>query len=149
VIISKNSQVGRGTIAGHHPPSGKHPNIIGGSVSGRDPSKSLKTSLKAHCPSGLRQAADICFEDALRPGASFPTALKACATSGRRSPTDAELALVFDHTGAPQVQQWVATHHRDANGTSLESYASTLEENSSPTIDPAMLHQPTWSPTAA
>jgi hypothetical protein len=34
VIITKNSQVARGIISGHHPPSGKHPNIIGGSVNG-------------------------------------------------------------------------------------------------------------------
>src|SRR5262245_57962418 len=36
VIITKNSQVDRGTISGHHPPSGKHPNIIGGSINGKD-----------------------------------------------------------------------------------------------------------------
>jgi hypothetical protein len=36
VIISSNSQVGRGTISGHHPPSGKHPNIIAGSINGKD-----------------------------------------------------------------------------------------------------------------
>jgi hypothetical protein len=36
VIITNNSQVDRGTISGHRPPSGKHPNIIRGSVSGKD-----------------------------------------------------------------------------------------------------------------
>jgi hypothetical protein len=36
VIITSNSQVGRGTISGHKPPSGKHPNIIAGSVNGAD-----------------------------------------------------------------------------------------------------------------
>jgi hypothetical protein len=36
VIITKNSQVGRGTISGHHPPSGKHSNIIAKSVIGKD-----------------------------------------------------------------------------------------------------------------
>jgi hypothetical protein len=36
VIITNNSQVDRGTISGHKPPSGKHPNIIGGSISGKD-----------------------------------------------------------------------------------------------------------------
>src|SRR6478672_8618604 len=36
VIITKNSQVDKGTISGHHPPSGDHPNIIGGSINGKD-----------------------------------------------------------------------------------------------------------------
>jgi len=36
VIITSNSQVAQGTISGHHPPSGKHPNIISNSVSGSD-----------------------------------------------------------------------------------------------------------------
>ena len=36
VIITSNSQVDRATISGHHPPSGKHPNIISGSVNGTD-----------------------------------------------------------------------------------------------------------------
>jgi hypothetical protein len=36
VIITSNSQVASGTISGHHPPSGKHPNIIPNSVNGPD-----------------------------------------------------------------------------------------------------------------
>jgi hypothetical protein len=36
VIITSNSQVAQGTISGHHPPTGKHPNIIAGSVNGTD-----------------------------------------------------------------------------------------------------------------
>jgi hypothetical protein len=36
LIITKNSQVDRGTISGHRPPSGEHPNIIAGSINGKD-----------------------------------------------------------------------------------------------------------------
>jgi hypothetical protein len=36
VIITKNGQVARSTISGHNPPRGKHPNIIRGSVNGKD-----------------------------------------------------------------------------------------------------------------
>ena len=35
-VVSSNSQVGPGTISGHNPPSGKHGNIISGSVNGTD-----------------------------------------------------------------------------------------------------------------
>ena len=36
VIVNSNSQVARGTISGHDAPSGKHPNIISGSINGQD-----------------------------------------------------------------------------------------------------------------
>jgi len=36
VIITSNGQVAQNTISGHKPPSGKHPNIIAGSISGTD-----------------------------------------------------------------------------------------------------------------
>ncbi|HET7056989.1 MAG TPA: hypothetical protein VFI12_11035, partial [Thermomicrobiales bacterium] len=36
LIIMSNTQVGAGTIAGHHPPSGDHANLIAGSVNGID-----------------------------------------------------------------------------------------------------------------
>ena len=35
-VVSSNSQVGPGTISGHNPPSGRHANIIGGSVNSTD-----------------------------------------------------------------------------------------------------------------
>jgi hypothetical protein len=35
-IVSSNSQIGPGTVSGHQPPSGKHSNIIAGSVTGQD-----------------------------------------------------------------------------------------------------------------
>ena len=36
VIITSNSQVAQNTISGHKPPSGKHANIIAGSINGAD-----------------------------------------------------------------------------------------------------------------
>jgi hypothetical protein len=36
VIITDNSQVAQDTISGHKPPSGKHANIIAGSINGQD-----------------------------------------------------------------------------------------------------------------
>src|SRR6266550_4752991 len=35
-VVSSNSQIGPGTISGHKPPSGKHANIIAGSINGKD-----------------------------------------------------------------------------------------------------------------
>src|SRR4051794_35890334 len=36
VVITSNSQVSANTISGHHPPSGKHANIIAGSLTDAD-----------------------------------------------------------------------------------------------------------------
>jgi hypothetical protein len=35
-VVSSNSQIGPGTVAGHKPPSGKHANLIAGSINGQD-----------------------------------------------------------------------------------------------------------------
>jgi hypothetical protein len=35
-VVSSNSQIAPGTVSGHKPPSGKHANIIGGSINGKD-----------------------------------------------------------------------------------------------------------------
>ena len=35
-VVSSNSQIGPNTVAGHNPPSGKHSNLIAGSVDGKD-----------------------------------------------------------------------------------------------------------------
>ena len=35
-VVSSNSQIAPGTISGHNPPSGKHGNVISGSVNGTD-----------------------------------------------------------------------------------------------------------------
>lgn len=45
-VISSNSQVGPNTISGHKPPTGKHSNIITGSVNGTDLSANSVNSSK-------------------------------------------------------------------------------------------------------
>jgi hypothetical protein len=35
-VVSSNSQIGPGTVSGHQPPTGKHANIIAGSINGQD-----------------------------------------------------------------------------------------------------------------
>jgi cysteine-rich repeat protein len=35
-VVSSNSQIGPGTVSGHKPPTGKHSNIIAGSVNATD-----------------------------------------------------------------------------------------------------------------
>ena len=157
-VVSSNSQVGPGTISGHRPPSGKHTNIIAGSISGRDvatdslggadinEAKLFKvpraaradsaasaddathastadtatnaqalggqpaSDYRLHCPGNLARAGDLCFEFGIRT-APYAAALKACARDQRRLPNTGELALVYDHLGAVQQQEWTASHY--------------------------------------
>jgi hypothetical protein len=87
---------------------------------------------RLHCPSDLDRAGDICYEVNPRPAASYTNALKACALDQRRLPDEGELALVFDHLGAPQDAQWVAGHWRENNST----FTAFIEENPSRQIIP-------------
>jgi hypothetical protein len=82
---------------------------------------------RLHCPDNLDRAGDLCYEVNKRPAAHYEEALKACALDQRRLPNEGELALVFDHLGAPQDAQWVAGHWRENNST----FTAFLEENSS------------------
>jgi len=79
---------------------------------------------RLHCPGNLDRAGDLCYEVNPRPAASYTSALKACALDQRRLPSDGELALVFDHLGAPQDAQWVSGHWRESNST----FTAFLEE---------------------
>jgi hypothetical protein len=135
VIITNNSQVDRGTISGHHPPSGDHPNIIGRSIAANDLSAGLTSSLTAHCPSGYTHAAhaDLCFEFNLRPGATYVNALSTCAGAGGHLPNPGELAVAFDNLGVPQTNQWVADYW--FFGTSSDPVGGMLNENDSRVIE--------------
>src|SRR4051812_23674220 len=132
IVVSSNSQVAQNTIAGHAPITGVHSNLISGSVNATDLSSAYKTSVKVHCPSGLIFAGDICVELNLR-DAPFAAALSTCAVAGRRLPDPGELALAFEHLGAPQTPQWVASFANDSNGTSLTLVAGLMWDDASRT----------------
>jgi hypothetical protein len=56
VIITSNSQVASNTISGHHPPSGKHSNLISGSVNGMDLADGAVTRAKLKTPATFTSA---------------------------------------------------------------------------------------------
>ncbi len=109
LIITSNSQVAANTISGHKPPKGKHANLIAGSVNATDLSSGVKSSLKVHCPAGLQQGGDLCFDPSPRADTGFVAALAACENAGLRLPSAGELAEVFQHTGAPEPLEWTST----------------------------------------
>jgi hypothetical protein len=116
VIVTSNSQVAANTISGHSPPKGKHSNLIAGSVNATDLSSGVKSSLKVHCPAGLQRGGDLCFDPSPRADTGFVAALAACENANLRLPSAGELAEVYQHTGAPQPQEWTSTFYTNDFG---------------------------------
>jgi hypothetical protein len=106
VIVHSNAEIARKTVSGHAPPPGEHANVIAGSINAADLSPDVKSSLQLHCPTGMQQGYDICFDPSTRAQAPFLTALQTCQAARLRLPSVAEMAEIFDHTGAPQVTEW-------------------------------------------
>jgi hypothetical protein len=112
VVITSNSQVAKGTISGHHPPSGKHANIIAGSVNGKDVAANSLTGADIKQPT-LTKLDDNChFRGALlgrlcadsdgvvRP---FLGAMSHCADNGLRLPDTGEAYLLAKNHDVPGV----------------------------------------------
>jgi hypothetical protein len=51
-----------------------------------------------------------------------------------RLPSAGELALAFDHLGAPQEAQWSTTEYSDDNGSTINYFGTRIAENASRTI---------------
>ena len=81
--------------------------IRDGQVKAPDIDPALKASLTLHCPGGLQRAADICFDPSPRAPAGWLQAVRTCAAAQSRLPDAGELALVYDHLGAPQDDEWI------------------------------------------
>src|SRR5690348_14687257 len=100
VIITSNSQVDRGTISGHKPPSGKHSNIIAESINGKDIADRSGVDT---CEAPLtKKFGPICAgsDGAAR---SWDDAYNYCSNLGLRLPTLAEAAALGNKYDVPGV----------------------------------------------
>src|SRR3954470_555818 len=113
VMITNNNQVAPNTISGHQPPSGKHANLISGSVNATDLSSGVKSSFKVHCPAGMQFGKDICFDADPRPAATVAVAQQTCVNSFLRLPTIPEVTEMFNYLGAPQSGLWGSNFYVD------------------------------------
>ena len=97
-IVSSNSQIGPGTVSGHKPPSGKHANVIAGSINGADIADRSGVDT---CPSGTAKFGPICVgSDGV--ARTFDDAINYCADRGLRLPSYTEavgLARNYDVPG--------------------------------------------------
>src|SRR4051812_14820687 len=76
-VISSNSEVGPGTISGHHPPTGSHANIIPGSVGTSDLAGGAVKAPKLGAISVVRKEASV-------PARQHGSALARCPAGTRR-----------------------------------------------------------------
>jgi hypothetical protein len=128
VIITSNGQVARGTIAGHHPAAGSHPNIETGSINATDLANGLKASLHERCPSGLQKAGSLCFDPAPQAHAVWLVAVKTCADRFLRLPSVGELARVFESTEAQQSRQWTDDMYFDETNNGFYAVGLTQDD---------------------
>jgi hypothetical protein len=119
VIITSNSQVAQNTIAGHNPPSGKHPNIIAGSVNVTD----LAPTVRSGCPTGMTLVGkrhDLCVDSTDRATVkSWSVSAAICRDAGLRLPSVAEALeahAVLDAGGGNYWTDdiWITTHQWDS-----------------------------------
>ena len=99
-VVSSNSQIGPGTISGHKPPSGKHANVIAGSINGLDIADRSGVDT---CQSPLvKKFGPICAgsDGALR---TWQNAVAYCAGLGLRLPTFSEAVALADNYDVPGV----------------------------------------------
>lgn len=69
-------------------------------------------AFEPHCPAGLKQTEDICYDFSPRAAANFPTALTTCAQAGLRLPDPGDMALIFNDQGPGQPDEWVADYYQ-------------------------------------
>jgi hypothetical protein len=104
---------------------GKVPKAVNADTLGGQP----PASYRLQCPAGLNTAADVCYEPTVRVPTTWEAAIATCARAQRRLPTAPELALVFDHGGATQPNEFTATAYTEFRPNPPQLLATYLSQN--------------------
>jgi hypothetical protein len=143
VIITSNSQIGPGTVSGHKPPTGKHANIIAGSINGTDIADRSGVDT---CPSpATGKFGPICAgsDGGAR---QWNSALDYCTGLSLRLPTTSEagaLAKKYDVPGVTTQAFWTdeATGSSSAvavtEGGAVEDFADSFNNQTVCVTDPS------------
>ena len=119
VIITDNSQVAPNTISGHKPPSGKHSNLIAGSVNGQDVADNTLGGTDINEPTLTGNARKLIFNAATGPvptkiATVGPYAIKAAC----EEPSPAHWALTLYVNGPAGTASY--TYLDGVNGTDID-----------------------------
>jgi len=99
-VVSSNSQVGPNTISGHRPPSGKHANVIAGSINGQDIADNSGVET---CKSPLTSKFGPICAGSDGGSRTFPVAAAYCAAHGLRLPSVSEAFALATNYNVPGV----------------------------------------------
>jgi hypothetical protein len=125
VIITSNSQVARDTISGHKPPSGKHSNLIAGSVNGKDIAKF--SGVDACTPTLLAKFGRICAgSDGV--ARKWLDALSHCSSYGLRLPSVSEAITLAQNYAVPGVSTG-QSFWTDDESDQVQAYADMVGKN--------------------
>jgi hypothetical protein len=105
-VVSSNSQIGPGTVSGHKPPTGKHANIIAGSINGADIADRSGVDT---CQTPLTKKFGPICAGSDGGARTWVGAMRYCAGFRLRLPTVAEaetLATNYDVPGVSSIQQF-------------------------------------------
>jgi hypothetical protein len=124
-VVSSNSQVGPGTISGNKPPSGKHANIIAGSITGQDIANRSGVDT---CQTPLvAKFGPICAgSDGV--ARNWNDALQYCAGLGLRLPTTSEAVTLAHNYDVPGVGYGDDFWNDDTVVTASDIYAGISDE---------------------
>ncbi len=132
-VVSSNSQVGPGTISGHHPPTGSHTNIIAGSVSTSD-LKDGSVNASKLAGGAVRAPAlgtiSVVRQEATVAARQHGSAVARCPAGTRRIGGGANDSVGQTITGSfPITDGWAANGRNDQAGGSviLTAYALCLD----------------------
>jgi hypothetical protein len=124
-LVSSNSQIGPGTVSGHHPPSGDHSNILTGSINGIDVQNgSLGSAKLAPSAVGARAYGYVSGTSVTRSknitgvtnlGAglfcvTLSTNINASATGAVVTPDEANDDTAFNGNGSQAIAEWRSTN---------------------------------------
>jgi hypothetical protein len=127
-VISSNSQVGPGTISGHKPPTGKHANIIAGSINGGDIAD--RSGVDTCQTPKVAKFGPICAgSDGNQ--RTWAAAMAYCAASGLRLPSLSEAITLAKRYDVPGIGAtgvfW--TNDSSLDPQTLNEYAYVVDEN--------------------
>src|SRR3954470_8540078 len=130
-VVSSNSEVGPGTISGHHPPAGSHTNIIAGSVSTSDLRDGSVNASKL-APGAVRAPAlgtiSVVRQTATVPARQHGSALARCPAGTHRIGGGANDDAGQNLTGSFPIftDGWAANYRNDFAGRSITVTAYAL-----------------------
>jgi len=126
-VVSSNSQVGPNTISGNHVSTGKHPNLIAGSVGSKDVADDNLTGADIRnqsgvdtCTHGTVRLGELCFRASNSAPQTWNQAVGDCEGRGLRLPSFAEAVTLATQYDLPNLNDqelfWTGEYYAATSG---------------------------------